>query len=78
MKLNEITKIVACREEMSRGELALVMHTDGSNTSTRLDGVCPVHGTTECLETYLSQRHVAAWSLSRFLQWRRDVRSEKG
>ncbi|MEU1761161.1 hypothetical protein [Micromonospora sp. NPDC005652] len=73
MKLNTVTEFVACREAMSEGELALVSYTDGSNSSVRMDRMCPRHQSTACLETYLARQQVSRWSLARFLRWRRDA-----
>lgn len=65
-----VLSIRACAREMRHGRLALVEAKTASSTESRMDGVCPVHEITGCVETYLSASRVASWSLRDFWSWR--------
>ena len=73
-EINEVIAFRACSRYLRSAALVVVERTDGANTVARIDGQCPVHKTTACLETYYAAGHVARWTWAGWRKWRRARR----
>lgn len=74
----DVLTFQACAREMRHGRMALVGFKTEGVIQSRMDGMCPVHETTDCIETYLSAYRVASWSLRDFWSWRSRRRTGGG
>lgn len=68
----------ACAREMRHGRMALIGFKTEGMIQSRMDGMCSVHETTACIETYLSASRVASWSVLYFWSWRSRRRAGGG
>ncbi|MDG4791966.1 hypothetical protein O7626_39830 [Micromonospora sp. WMMD1102] len=44
----------------------------------RMDGLCPVHKSAACIETYFAAEDLTRWSLWTFWEWRSRMRRMRG
>lgn len=62
----------ACARYMSLSHLALAEATDGRETISKAGGLCPIHDTRDCVQTYYVAGHIWEWSWRCWRQWRRS------
>lgn len=72
--MNEMGDIVAfraCSRHLRSGALVVVERTDGNTTVARLDGLCPVHKTRDCIATYRAAGRLRRWTWTGWRAWRK-------
>lgn len=75
--MGEVLSFRACARSLRDGELVMVEQETAGTWSAHMSGMCPVHKTNGCVETYVSGRRLASWSLRDFWSYR-SARRERG
>lgn len=76
-QIGEVVAFRACSRFLRSGALAVVSRTDGNTIVERLDGLCPAHETTACLETYYAAGHLSRWTWRGWLKWWRGRKAAR-
>lgn len=74
----DILSFRACAIRLRDGQLVGVEFRAAASERGRMDGLCPVHESDTCVETYLAAGYLAGWSLRDFWVWRSTRRRMRG